>query len=116
MKNDENYFVQYLKKYNIKYNYGMGTIGQGWMPLLEDLTKKLIQLGWNKEIGQCKEKFGGMRLYLNLATDEMYELVHKAETDSYKICEDCGNPGTVGSKNGGYWIRTLCAECRNKEK
>ena len=114
MTNDK--FVILLEKSNVNYNYGWGSVGDGWLPLLEQLFIDLIDLGWNRKVAQIKEKFGGARIYIHEGSDEIHKRIDKAEADSYKICEDCGNPGTVGSKNGGYWIRTLCTECRNKEK
>jgi len=43
---------------------------------------------------QVKEKFGGLRFYVQAATDEHYNYIHFAESMSYKTCEVCGAPGT----------------------
>ena len=32
----------------------------GWYPLIKDLINDLIKLGWNKQVCQVKEKFGGL--------------------------------------------------------
>jgi hypothetical protein len=77
---------------------------KGWKALVEPLIKKCEEKGL--VILQIKEKFGGLRFYCEV-DDEMSELVHKAEQDSYKICEVCGNPGVLRS---GGWIQTLCDE------
>ena len=41
----------------------------GWFPLIKDLITDLIELGWNKEVCQVKEKFGGLRFYINDVSD-----------------------------------------------
>jgi len=43
---------------------------------------------------QVKEKFGGLRFYVQAATDEHYNYITFAESMSYKTCETCGAPGT----------------------
>jgi hypothetical protein len=54
---------------------------------------------------QVKEKFGGLRFYINGYTDEVRGMIRMAESMSYRTCEVCGNPGR--SNNHG-WISTLC--------
>ena len=83
----------------------------GWYPLIKDLIQDLIDLGWNKEICQIKEKFGGLRFYINSGSPEIHARISKAESDSYKICEVCGNPGEVRGKS---WLQTLCDEHNQK--
>jgi hypothetical protein len=60
---------------------------------------------------QVKEKFGGLRFYVGYADEEVHGMIRMAEAMSYKLCEECGNPGK--SSNDG-WIRTLCAPCREE--
>jgi len=95
--------------------HGIGKIrcgascGDGWVPLIDNLIIDLITLGWDKQIEQIKEKFGGLRFYIGGATKEMHDLVDKAEHTSFTICEECGKPGKQ-SDWGSYWIKTLCPE------
>lgn len=84
-------------------------IGEGWHPLVEQLITDIIKMGWDGEIFQIKEKFGGLRFYIGSAISDVHDRIHKAEEDSYVICEDCGQPGTAGV-DGGFWVRTLCKE------
>jgi hypothetical protein len=88
--------------------------GDGWYNLIrklcEDLKKMIpkqkdYQEQSDFEVVQVKEKFGGLRFYTNWATEEMFERIEKAERDSYKICEVCGNSGSLRK---GAWLRTLC--------
>lgn len=82
--------------------------GPGWYPLIQDLIKDLIELGWDKKITQVKEKFGGLRFYINSGSDEIHDRITKAEKESYQICEACGKEGELRNDIG--WLRTLCEE------
>jgi hypothetical protein len=87
---------------------GIFECNAGWYPLLKELITDLIDLGWDKQICQVKEKFGGLRFYINTGSTEVFERIHKAEKDSYTICEETGKPGKLRNDIG--WIRTLCDE------
>ena len=54
---------------------------------------------------QVKEKFGGLRFYVQAATDKHYQYISFAESMSYRTCEECGNPGKTYTDG---WHRTLC--------
>lgn len=80
--------------------------GPGWYPLLKDLIVDLIALGWNKQTCQVKEKFGGLRFYINEGSSDIFDRISKAEELSYKTCEVTGGPGKLRSDLG--WMSTLC--------
>lgn len=90
--------------------------GDGWEPLIRELAGKLEPLiaaipekqRKKYAASQVKEKFGGLRFYLTMGTDEMFALTQEAEERSYKICEPCGAPGCVRQ---GSWIRVRCDGC-----
>jgi hypothetical protein len=84
------------------------TVGEGWFPLIKSLIEDLIALGWNKQVCQVKEKFGGLRFYINNGSDEIFDRIRKAEDDSLNICEKTGKPGYLRNDNG--WLVTLCDE------
>lgn len=88
----------------LKSRFWIG-VGDGWLPLVHDLIEDLIKLGWDKQICQVKEKFGGLRFYINGAIPAIHERIAKAEHDSYSICEACGQPG---KPRAGSWTKTLC--------
>lgn len=94
----------YTDKEPIK-NRGFFCVGNGWLGIIKSLIEDLIQLGWDKQICQVKEKFGGLRFYINSGSDEIYKKIFKAEIKSNEVCEKCGEPGE--SISGG-WIVTLC--------
>ena len=87
---------------------GFFQCGNGWFPLIKDLIVDLIELGWDKQICQVKEKFGGLRFYINEGSDEIYKRIVRAEDDSYKICEVTGDVGELRTDIG--WYRTLCED------
>ena len=61
---------------------------------------------------QVKEKFGGLRFYVDRATDEHYKYIYFAESMSYRTCEVCGSPG---KRYTDGWHKTLC-ETHAKEE
>lgn len=87
------------------YDASSFEISSGWYGLVRALLEELYYAGWDKEICQVKEKFGGLRFYINSGSKEIFDIIHKYEKLSYQICEECGEPGKVRS---GGWVRTLC--------
>lgn len=87
----------------------------GWLGLIKQLIEDCIKAGWNKQSTQIKEKYGGLRFYINGATDEVWNLISKAEEESYHICEICGSTQQVGSTQEG-WVYTRCKKCAEKEE
>lgn len=93
-------------------------VSNGWLGLIKEMMEDIIQMGWNKEICQVKEKFGGLRFYINSASNEVHDRISKAENLSYDVCEECGEPGELRTDIG--WVLTLCdthyTEHKNKKK
>lgn len=95
---------------------GMISIGPGWYDLVLDLDAKLAEIDPDYTIAQVKEKFGGLRYYIESTVtfngayieSPFYKAVSAAEELSFKICEDCGAPG---ERRGGNWTITLCDAC-----
>ena len=56
---------------------------------------------------QVKEKFGGLRFYVDGGDDWVYGAISMAESMSYRTCEVCGAPGKT---RGTGWVRTTCDE------
>lgn len=97
--------------------------GDGWYMLIKELCSTLQ---WdtdnNNRVGkdgvepypqivavQVKEKFGGLRFYVNGFTSDQYGVIKFAEHMSYKICEKCGSTDDVQQTKG--WISSLCKKC-----
>ncbi len=80
-------------------------VGSGWSDLLRRLIEDLFELGWNGELLQVKEKFGGLRFYIGGGSDAIHNRIREAENESYRVCEECGAAGQL--RRGG-WLKTLC--------
>jgi hypothetical protein len=90
----------------------------GWLDIIERLSDKLereikefyIKYEIDKDYqpiyaSQIKEKYGSLRFYMSCGTDEMFNLIDDAESESASACELCGKPGHARS---GSWYQTLC--------
>lgn len=87
-------------------------IGRGWLPIIEELDRKLALKHPNYVIDQIKEKFGGLRYYVTGVDDNGYDLVDEAEAKSQQVCEVCGAPGEIRvikfTPNSGGWLKCMC--------
>lgn len=81
--------------------------GDGWADIVDRLITDLKKLGWNGNIHQIKEKFGGLRFYIGSGNDKIFDRITEAENESFETCSTCGKPGKP-STWGGWWILTLC--------
>lgn len=91
-------------------------VGDGWLPLIQKLIEDIIALGWNKRISQVKEKFGGLRFYIDSYTDEISKVISEAENKSYSICENCGDVGCLRKTVNGSYYFTSCDKCADERK
>lgn len=97
-----------------------GFPGDGWMLLIWNLSEQLERmiLALPEEArahccaSQVKEKFGTLRFYMSSSTQEMEDLIDKAEALSRVTCEDCG---AAGKLRGTHWLYTACDEHTKKE-
>jgi hypothetical protein len=87
--------------------------GNGWFPLIKDLITDLIELGWDKQVCQVKEKFGALRFYINTGSDEIFKKIHSYENQSYETCETCGEKGELRLVG---WYKTLCNKHHEERK
>ena len=99
--------------------------GDGWIPLIEE-AKTIIDEYNQKlkeedldaeplEFIQIKEKWGGLRIYLNYYVQEIADQIHELESKSLNICEHCGTNKNVKRDWTHGWIMTLCDKCREEE-
>lgn len=77
----------------------------GWLQFNTDRNGHLPKYANQVVAVQVKEKFGGLRFYVNNASDVQDGAISFAESMSYRICDVCGAPGKP-NKEG--WIRTRC--------
>ena len=96
--------------------YGF-SCSDGWFDLIAELSQRIADIAKAAgltgddypEAVQVKEKFGGLRFYIEGATDEICAAITAAEAKSDETCEVCGRPG---KKTNSGWIRTLCDNCK----
>jgi len=89
--------------------------GDGWFNIIDALCSNIQQYidfkaERNEPVSQAvafqvKEKFGGLRYYINGGDDTIDQLISFAEDMSYRTCDVCGNVGTVRDEG---WIKTRC--------
>jgi hypothetical protein len=82
----------------------------GWFDILWRLCVDLEPLvaGHEFEVVQVKEKFGGLRFYVNCRRHEaIRQRIGIAADESFRTCEVCGQPGTLRTAR---CIKTLCDE------
>lgn len=86
--------------------------GEGWYSLIYELLDKIQAIVNNNpdykdlRVVQIKEKFAGLRVYLNYDSKEVDDLIDEYEKRSYETCEICGEFGK--ERDIGHWYKTLC--------
>lgn len=94
----------------------------GWFEIIDELSEKLNEVAQQYSEGtisvvQIKEKFGGLRYYVDYADGlppedifDIEQVIRKYEHLSYKTCSHCGKDGSVCARRSN-WVSTLCPEC-----
>lgn len=86
--------------------------GSGWFEILRSMSEKLDPLG--VQIGTVKEKFGGLRVYLEAGYegddwDYINSIISETESRSWRTCEECGEPGI--RRVDRSWVKVFCDDC-----
>ena len=84
----------------------LNQVPNSWRSIVENLINDLFECGWNGEIMQIKEKFGGLRFYISEGSESIFELIDNAENYTEEICIICGEPATT--IGGGGWYTHRC--------
>ena len=91
-------------------------IFQSFKNLLRKFKERNVkEYEWQVEATQVKEKYGGLRFYINGGDDEVYGMISLAEHMSYNTCEYCGDTKTAKVRGTG-WIFTLCDKCAKEKR
>lgn len=78
----------------------------------EKLDYVLFKIMCSHKLGRQHHTFTNFRRkFISSKVEKISSLISKAESESYKICEECGNPGEPKSDG---WIKTLCDSCQEK--
>lgn len=89
-------------------------INNGWFDLILNLSleiEKCVNSSENKiwpVAMQVKEKFGGLRFYVDNSDDDIDNIIAKYENLSIETCDVCGKTGKRESVN--RWLSVRCTE------
>jgi hypothetical protein len=91
-------------------------IGDGWFELVRDALREIKSKSGDKppKLFQVKEKWGGLRMYMDPYNDDVADVIRLVERKSGEICEQCGEAGELRTDSG--WWMTLCDEHNEKNK
>jgi len=109
------FYLQRRKKYSKKFKEEQSILKVLYYYLFKYQWYRTCA-GWTPDypfVVQVKQKFGGLRFYMNFETKEMSAAIYEAEKRAQETCEDCGKPGVLRS---GGWLETLCDNCAGKGK
>lgn len=100
------------KKFFEKMPWGF-ECGSGWYKIIERLTEDICKIIEKDKLEDVyalyvQEKYGTLRFNISSATDEIYDLIEKAEDASENTCEICGEPGEL---IGESWFKVRCDKC-----
>ena len=91
-------------------------VDEGWYQIVVDCSKAIDAIYPHYKILQIKQKFGGLRFYLDIHGDatkeqcnEIYKTIRKYEKIAEQTCEATGLPG-VPMKSPYGWLKTLNPE------
>jgi hypothetical protein len=110
-------YNQAKERYEYRAEVGVGGVLYGTKTVTqEDIDEAKAKMEEEAEkvpvAAQVKEKFGGLRFYVDHATDEHYNYINFAESMSYRTCETCGAPGTYYPFG---WHHVACDEHASDE-
>lgn len=105
-------------------NYREFECGDGWFNIIHELSLKIegiaVQMHQNgtplaglPHVRQVKEKFGGLRFYMDNGTEDTQELIDQARLKASVTCEFCGSPGQKQENNNGL-LMVVCADCAKR--
>ena len=91
-------------------------VDEGWYQIVVDCSKSIDAIYPHYKILQIKQKFGGLRFYLDIHGDatseqrnQIYATIRNYEEIAKKTCEATGLPG-VPMKSPYGWVKTLNPE------
>lgn len=89
-------------------------IGVGWLPIVRTMLTSLKAIQPGIVIGQIKQKFGDLRVYLDQYDPDILAVIQIAEAVCRQTCEACGRePGLLGC-NIRNWLSVLCERCQHE--
>jgi len=98
----------WLQKRGVSNPLCFSWIPIGWTTLVDRLISALLDAGWDAQLMQVKEKFGGLRFYtINQLDEDLQQLVQGFQQGSFRQCSLCELPGELCVIWRGR-LQTLC--------
>lgn len=101
--------------------------GKGWYPLIQEAIDYCIKEDFpdNTNLHVFKEKFGRLRIYIDIDPDEcglvnitndrissLYSFLYDLEKKSSTTCEVCGKSASLVRRKSSGYLKTFCLDCR----
>ena len=105
-------YNQAKERYERTLEIGVGNTWYGTTILtqekIDELKANMDEAEKNIPVAmQVKEKFGGLRFYVEKSNQKAQDYIWFAESMSYRTCEICGNPGHLYTTG---WHKVRCDE------
>jgi len=81
------------------------SVSEGWHFLIHKIFDRLeSETDKHIIVDQVKEKWGVLRVYTSPMDEDVDNFIISVQSESYKICEECGKVGKLSVKNGRYKV------------
>ncbi|MGV0624604.1 hypothetical protein [Mycolicibacter minnesotensis] len=101
---------------SVRFAEGWGqwiSVELGWYPIIAELDAALVEVEPDFEYHQIKEKFGELRVYVDikLKSPKARAVIAAAQQKAAVTCERCGDTDTARMRTKQQWLQTLCDTC-----
>ena len=91
-----------------------GACPRPWLAMFERTLRRLLKIGWNRELSMVRQKGGRALMYIRGGTRPMHTILDRFEARSAKTCAVCGagaerqTPGLCGPHGLTGWPSMAC--------
>lgn len=111
--NDEEFYYEYTQLDFFPIGW-KNAFGEQWAKEVQEAINKMpINFQKDAYIMDIKEKWGQLRIFLSVCSEELEEVLQKYEKLSESVCMQCGKSKTRGF---GGWFSYLCKDCEQELK
>jgi hypothetical protein len=90
--------------------WGFQGVGPGWLGIMDRLCDELQSIAEPQfRCVSVKSKQGTFRLNYRGGNEVIEKLVEAAKAEALVTCEECGSPGMLEERDGGFAVR--CGRC-----
>lgn len=84
------------------------SLPEGWYEITREACDAIVRVDPTARVAQLKEKFGGVRMYMNKSAHTTHTVIQELEIRSVRTCQKCGAEGKRTQKK--WLVATLCEE------